>query len=116
MAAIRGKPRSASVYALDDVEALHVTGSKWLDFLINHARATLAQLYASQERIEESTRKSVESLLSVEQDLADIAGVSLDSVKQVIRSVRERGMIMTGRQALTIVDIDSLNAISRGDS
>jgi CRP/FNR family transcriptional regulator, cyclic AMP receptor protein len=143
MAAIRRKPRSASIFALDDVEALYVPGPRWLDFLIEHPRVALAQLYASQERLAESTRKNVESMLSGEQklakaivelwdkglgsgsgddavlrfsqqDLADIAGVSLDSVKQIIRSFKHRGLVATGRQVTRILNLDALSAVSRG--
>lgn len=145
MAAIRHAPRSASIFALNDIEALHIPGPRWVDFLIAHPRVTLAQLHLSMERLAESTRKNVESLLGVEQrlakaivelwskglgtgpeekqelrlsqqDLADIAGISLDSVKQIIRSFKSRMIVTTGRQSTTIIDLERLKEISRGES
>jgi CRP-like cAMP-binding protein len=145
MAAIRRAPRSASMFAINDIVALHIPGNRWIEFLIGHPRAAVAQLRLSQERLAESTRKNVESLLGVEQklakaivelwskglgngpkespvlrfsqqDLADIAGISLDSVKQIIRSLKARKVVTTSRQSTTIVDLDTLREISRGES
>jgi len=70
MAAIRRKPRSASVFALDDVEALYLPAAGWLRFLYDHPRAMHAQWAAEAERTEQATRKIVESELAVGQQLA----------------------------------------------
>jgi CRP/FNR family transcriptional regulator, cyclic AMP receptor protein len=70
MAAIRRKPRSASVFALDDVEALYLPAARWLRFLYEHPRAMHAQWAAQAERTEQATRKIVESELAVGQQLA----------------------------------------------
>ncbi|MFC6016400.1 Crp/Fnr family transcriptional regulator [Plantactinospora solaniradicis] len=141
MASIRMKPRSASVFALSDVEALFLSADRWRTFLLQHPRAVLAQLYATEERLAEATQKSVESLLGAErklakaileldarglgavseqgtllrfsqQDLADIAGVSLDSAKQVIRAMKRANAVNTGRQAITIVDRQAISDIA----
>ncbi|MEU1268228.1 Crp/Fnr family transcriptional regulator [Streptomyces sp. NPDC005799] len=144
MAAVRQKPRSASVFALDDVEALYLPATTWLHFLYDHPRAMHAQLIAADERLEEATRKSVESFLGVEQrlakglveltskelgiqtenglalrfsqqDLADLVGASRESVTQVIRKFKERGIVTTGRQVITIRDLPSLSRIAEGN-
>jgi CRP/FNR family transcriptional regulator, cyclic AMP receptor protein len=70
MAAIRRKPRSASVYAIDEVEALYLPAARWLRFLYDHPRAMHAQWAAEAERTEQATRKIVESELAVGQQLA----------------------------------------------
>ena len=70
MAAIRRKPRSASVYAIDQVEALSLPAARWLRFLYDHPRAMHAQWVAEAERTEQATRKIVESELAVGQQLA----------------------------------------------
>jgi len=70
MAAIRRKPRSASVFALDEVEALYLPAARWLRFLYDHPRAMHAQWAAEAERTEQATRKIVESELAVGQQLA----------------------------------------------
>ena len=144
MAAIRRKPRSASIVALDEVEALHLTADAWLLFLKDHPRAALAQLYLAEERLAEVTRKSADSFLGAvqkiamaileldskelgthtddgivlrfgQQDLADVAGVSLDSAKQVIRSFKSRGIVRTGRQTTVVCDLEVLREIARGN-
>lgn len=144
MAPIRRAPRTASIFAINDITALHIPGPRWITFLMDHPRAALAQLNLSQERLAESTRKNMESLLGVErrlakaivelwskglgsgpdraelrlsqQDLADIAGISLDSVKQIIRKFKARMIVKTGKKSTTILDLDRLEAICRGES
>ncbi len=145
MAAILKRPRSASIFSLDDVESLYLSAAKWLAFLNENSRAALAQVYATQKRIAEATEKVVQSLLGAEQklaksileleskglghaafdgiglrfsqqDLASIAGVSLDSVKQVIRSFKARGIVATRRQMTIVRDLNTLQMIARGDS
>ena len=145
MAAIRNRPRSASVYALNDVQTLYLPGPRWLDFLVSHSRVALALLYLTEERLDEATRKSVESLLGAQQklakallelesnglgskgpegsilrfaqaDLANIAGISIDSAKQGVRLFKAQGIIKVGRQSVTIRDLAQIEAIARGDS
>ena len=70
MAAIRRKPRSASVFAIGEVEALYLPAARWLRFLYDHPRAMHAQWAAEAERTEQATRKIVESELAVGQQLA----------------------------------------------
>jgi CRP/FNR family cyclic AMP-dependent transcriptional regulator len=70
MAAIRRKPRSASVFAMNEVEALYLPAARWLRFLYDHPRAMHAQWAAEAERTEQATRKIVESELAVGQQLA----------------------------------------------
>ena len=144
MAPIRRKPRSASLFAVDEVEALFLPGNKWLQFLREHPRAALAQLYAADERLAEATRKTVESFLGAQQklaramieleesglavpnrdgvklpfgqqELAAIAGVGVDSVKQVVKIFKANKVISNSRQATIIKDPATLRAVARGD-
>jgi CRP/FNR family transcriptional regulator, cyclic AMP receptor protein len=70
MAAIRRKPRSASIIAFDDVEALCLPAAGWLRFLYGHPRAMHAQWAAEADRADQATRKVVESELAVGRQLA----------------------------------------------
>lgn len=144
MAAHRRKPRSASVFAIDHVEALYLSAKTWMRFLYDHPRAMHAQLVAAEQRLEEATRKRVESYLGVEQrlakalveleskglgnrtnqgislqfsqrDLADLVGASRESIVQVIRALKNRDIVKTGRQATILQDLDALRSIARGD-
>jgi CRP-like cAMP-binding protein len=144
MAAVRRKPRSASVIAFDDVEALYLPAARWLRFLYDHPRAMHAQLFASDERLDQATRKIVESDLAIEQrlakalveledsglgthdeegvvlrlsqqDLAALTGASLDSVKKIIRGFKSRDVVGTGRGTMIILNSAALRDIARGD-
>ncbi|SNY15198.1 Crp/Fnr family transcriptional regulator [Paractinoplanes atraurantiacus] len=143
MAAIRRKPRSASVVALTEVQALHISGARWVQFLVEQPRAALAQIYALDERLAEATRKNVDSFLAAERkfaksllelhamgvgevtqagvqlrfsqrDIAEIAGISRESAKDTIGLLKARGVIQTGRSTLTIRDMAAIEAISLG--
>lgn len=144
MSAILEKPRTASVIAFDEVEALFIPGKTWLKFLFDYPRAMRAQLVAAEERLDQATRKIIESDLAIEQrlarvltaliddglgtptddgallrlgqqDLAALIGASkLDSVKKVIRMFRASGIVATGRQAITIRDRAALREIANG--
>jgi CRP/FNR family transcriptional regulator, cyclic AMP receptor protein len=70
MAAIRRKPRSASIIAFDDVEALYLPAVRWLRFLYDHPRAMHAQWAAEADRTDRATRIIVESELAIGQQLA----------------------------------------------
>ncbi len=145
MAAIRSKPRSASVFALDDVQALYLPGAQWLDFMINNPRVAMALLRLTEERLVETTKKAVESTLGTQQklanalleledkglgiknedgtllrfgqaDLANIAGISIDSAKQGIKVFKTKGLVRVERQAVILKNRDEIEAIARGDS
>lgn len=144
MAAANRKPRSASVYAMNPVEALYISAANWLRFLYDHPRAMHAQLVAAEERLNEATRKSVESFLGVEQrlakvlvefeskgagavqdgrfalqlsqrELADVVGASRETVVQVVRALKARGIVTTGRQTTIIENLEALRGIASGD-
>jgi CRP/FNR family cyclic AMP-dependent transcriptional regulator len=70
MSVIRRKPRMASIIAFDDVEALYLPGSRWLQFLYEHPRAMHALLAMTDDMADRATMKNVESELAVEQQLA----------------------------------------------
>lgn len=143
-AAIRRKPRSASVFAEDDVEALYLSAGAWRRFLLDHPRAAIAQLAVSYERQEESDSKLAGSSLAVEQklarelgdlqarglgvqsadgivlrfsqaDLALLIGASRDAVVPVIRALKNNRLISTGRKKIVILDPDALRDIARGE-
>jgi CRP/FNR family cyclic AMP-dependent transcriptional regulator len=144
MAAIRGKPRSATVIAHDEVEVLHLPAPDFLEFLYEHPRALHALLVDSDERLDQATRKIVGSDLAVERrlagalvelvdegvaehldgvlvarfpqaDLASLTGTSLESVKKIVRLLKESKIIDTGRGSISIHDVDLLKEIAMGN-
>jgi CRP/FNR family transcriptional regulator, cyclic AMP receptor protein len=145
MAVSRGKPRSASIVAWDEVVALPLPAETWVDFLYDHPRAMHAQWAAEADRTAQATSKIVESELAVGQqlakeivrlmdkglaktdggavtlelsqyDLASLIGTKkLDSVKKVIRQLKAEGIVSTSRQAIMLLDLAALRSIATGD-
>jgi CRP/FNR family transcriptional regulator, cyclic AMP receptor protein len=144
LAAIEEQPRSASVYAMTDVEALYVSGSEWRKFLSDHVSVMHSLIILLAQRLRESTRKQVESgslalerrvamnllelasmmgdkgvdgtVIGISQaELAGLVGTSRETVSQVMRQLRQRGIALTGRQKITICDKGKLSKISTGE-
>lgn len=143
-AILRRRPRNATVIAIQDVEALFIPGEKWLEFLYAHPRALHAVAAMLADRIDATNHKSIESYLGAEQrlagsllglhgkgltdatgegavlhfsqrDLADLAGVSRESVVQVMRAFKAEGIVATGRQRIILKNLDALGSIAGGD-
>jgi CRP/FNR family cyclic AMP-dependent transcriptional regulator len=70
MAVFRRQPRMASIIAFDDVEALYLPGSAWLQFLYEHPRTMHALLVMTGDMVDRATMKNVESELAIERQLA----------------------------------------------
>jgi len=70
LAVISEEPRMASVIAFNDVEAVRLPGAAWLQFLLDHPRASLALVVAGRGMITQAIQKNVESELAIEQQLA----------------------------------------------
>lgn len=144
MAAVRPQPRTASAIAIDAVEVLRLPANAWLRFLYDNPRAMHAQLVAADTRVSQATNKIVESDLAVEQklakallelvekgvgretedgiamplsqqDLASLTGASLDSVKKIVRTFKEDGMIATGRQVVYVREVAAVAEIAEGN-
>lgn len=143
MAFLRRKPRSASIIAYDEVLALRIAGQDWLDFLYEFPRAMHAQLVAADERLDQATSKFVGSDWAVERklaqvlvellgldlaervgdksvlrfnqrDLASLTAASHDSIKKIIRKLREAEVLDTGRQTVEIWNEPALEDIASG--
>jgi CRP/FNR family transcriptional regulator, cyclic AMP receptor protein len=148
MAVSSGRPRSASVVAFDNVEALYLPAQRWTDFLYEHPRAMHAQWATGSKRNAEAASTIVESELAVGQqlalqlvkladsglgehtpqggvvlqvsqyDLAELIGTKkkkIDSVKKVIRQLKEAGTVDTGRQKIIILNVTALRDVANGD-
>ncbi len=143
MAFLRGKPRSASIVAYDEVLALRIPGQQWLNFLYLFPRAMHAQLVAADGRLDEATSKFVGSDWAIERklanvllelldldlgeqvdgkqvlrfnqrDLASLAAASHDSIKKIMRRLRDAEIIYTGRQTIEIWNREALGEIASG--
>jgi len=132
LAAITGKPRTADLVSINQVDAHLVPGSVWLEFLKTEERANLEMMRHLANRIVGNDRPEVESattsefkiargilrLLSAEmgektpdgirirgvsqRDLGSLSGLSRESAALVLKRMRADGIVSTGRESLTI--------------
>lgn len=140
MASLHGRPRSASVYAMEDILVQVVPEEDWRRFLYDNPRVLFALLNVVNSRLAESTMRSRVSWLGIEQrvaktllelgralgkkeetgtvirglsqrEIAGIVGASRESVAQVMRLFRQQGLVATGRGRITILDVDRLTGV-----
>jgi CRP-like cAMP-binding protein len=145
MAAIEAEPRSASVYAMTDVEALYVSAATWREFLDAHPSVMRSLLLLLAGRLREATRKQAEpgylalerrvamSLIELSEmigahdsdgiaiaisqaELAGLVGTRRETISQVIGQLKQHGIVRTGRQRMTICDRDKLSAVASGET
>lgn len=132
-----GGPRSATVTAIDDVEAVVVPAARYRDLVASDPELSFRLLRLVIGRLRDSDRMLVEHgaydasrrvairLLELakrfgetpaqhltvqlsQDDLAAWSGASREAVNKVLRSLREDGTITTGRGTITILDPDRL--------
>jgi CRP/FNR family transcriptional regulator, cyclic AMP receptor protein len=143
-AALTGRPRSATVTALEPVRAVAVERDRFTDFLGHSPDVSYALLgltsdrmrAADQRRLEFAsmnvrerlaalllelartnaryTETGVELLVPLsKQELAGSVGASREMVQRLLKELRDRGVVVTGRRTLRIVRMDVLRRIAR---
>ncbi|OPG08027.1 transcriptional regulator [Streptomyces sp. GKU 895] len=146
-AALTGRPRSATVTALEPVRAVAVDRDRFTVFLADSPAVSYALLgltsdrmrAADQRRIEFAslhvrerlavlllelahtnaryTEAGVELLVPLsKQELAGSVGASREMVQRLLKDLRDRGVVVTGRRTMRIVRMDVLRRIARADS
>lgn len=138
LAAVDGGTRSASVVAIEDVEALSIPIGAFRDLLRDQPGAALALLAGVADRLRDASRRQAEfgtldatarvaRVLSelgdaygepvadglriglVSQDeLASLCGASREAVARALRTLRSGDLVRTGRRTVTISDVDRL--------
>src|SRR5688500_1447265 len=134
--ALDGAPRSATVAALETIEALILGSEKFLAFLEDHPRVAILLLRTWSHRVRDADRKRVEfgaydtpgrvarrllelverygdsqgkiSLSLTQDELAGWTGSSREAVSKALREFRDRGWISTGRRTISVIDVDAL--------
>lgn len=138
-----GRPRPATVTALEAVEALMIFGDAFTEFA--RSRPGIELLLATLcERLRDSDRKRIEfaaldatervvarlvqladrygepvedgviiSLALTQEELAGWTGASREAVSKAFRSLRRRGWIETGRRTVTIRNLAALRQLAR---
>jgi CRP/FNR family transcriptional regulator, cyclic AMP receptor protein len=133
LSAIDEQPRSASVVALEPVEALVLPGARFRALLDQHPQAALALLRVLAERLRDADAKRVRlagyttmgrvasSLVELsdrfgeggvplsQEELAEWSGSSLESVARTLQTMRGLGWIETRRRAILVRDRAALS-------
>ncbi|MCX4856622.1 Crp/Fnr family transcriptional regulator [Streptomyces canus] len=140
--ALMGEPRSATVKAVSDVVGLDVPAEDLLQFVDQHhlwpqmyrnaihrrresdnERASLTRFTTTRRfalmllNLAEETGKEVGDhweidLALSQQELGSRVGASREAAAKVLRLLRERGLIRTGRQKITVVDLEGLRTLA----
>lgn len=140
LAGIDGEPRSATVTALESVEASVVPAAEFTEFLTSNPAAALELLRSVTRRLRAADRRRAEfgsmdvvsrlarlllelgerygdgsrvAISLTQEELAGWTGASREAVVKALRVLRERGLIETARREIRIVDPDALLAVSR---
>ncbi len=142
--ALDGGSRSATVSALEAIEALIIPADRFKLYLEDHARLAVMLLQTWSRRVRDADRKRVEfgaydtpgrvarrlielverygegdgtdgnsvriSLSLTQDELAGWTGASREAVSKALREFRDRNWIVTGRRAITVLDVDALRA------
>ncbi|MFJ2773743.1 Crp/Fnr family transcriptional regulator [Streptomyces sp. NPDC087300] len=142
-AALTGRPRSATVTALEQVRAVAVQREAFTDFLAHSPAVSFALLGLTSDRTRAADRRRLEFAsmgvrerfavllldlarthgrrtdegieLSVplsKQELAGSVGASREMVQRLLKELRTRGAVVTGRRALLIARPDVLRRIA----
>jgi CRP/FNR family cyclic AMP-dependent transcriptional regulator len=135
--ALDGEPMIASAAAFTDVEAVVITAAKFMELLSDSPTLATALLQQLNRRLRQTSRLlqdistgdavtrvanrlvdlNTESTSAVrtaaklpvsQQDLADWAGLSREAVVRSLRTLRDEGIIETGRLSVTVLDPDAL--------
>lgn len=140
--ALMGEPRSATVRAVSDVAGLDVTAEDLLGFIDrNHLwpqiyrsaihrrresddeRASLARLTITRRfarmllDLAQETGKEVDGhweidLALSQQELGSRVGASREAAALALRKLREQGLVATGRQRLTVLNLEGLRILA----
>lgn len=142
LAAVDGGRRSASVVAVEDVEALALGVDAFGDVLRAHPDAALVLLASLADRLRDASRRQAEfgsldtsvrlartlveladaygeettdgvrlRLLSQE-ELASFCGASREAIARGLRTLRDAGLVRTGRRVVTITDTERMRTWS----
>ena len=137
LAAVDGAEHSASAVAAEPVTALALGPTQFREFLATHAAVSYHLLESVVHRLRSNDRKRVEygaydvgarvarrllelaadsgsiDLPLTQDDLAGLVGASREQVARSLRTLRDAGVVETGRRTLTILDLALLEKRAR---
>ncbi|MEO3974244.1 Crp/Fnr family transcriptional regulator [Streptomyces sp. CAU 1734] len=145
-AALTGRPRSATVTALEQVAAVAVERGRFTEFLSGSPAVSFALLGLTSDRTRAADRRRLEfASMSVRErfasllldlarthgrrteagielavplsklELAGSVGASREMVQRLLKELRDRGAVATGRRTMLIMRPDILRRIARSE-
>ncbi|MDT0382030.1 Crp/Fnr family transcriptional regulator [Streptomyces sp. DSM 42041] len=146
VAALSGRPRSATVRAMGEVQAVAVDQERFTAFLASTPHVALRLLSLTTDRMRDSDSRRLEfAALNVRErlamlllelarthgehtdegirltsglsqyELAGSVGASREAVARLLRELRQRGIVRTGRRGLVLVKPEQLRRMRRAD-
>jgi CRP-like cAMP-binding protein len=142
LAALTGEPRSADLVALTQIDVLHIPGDAFLKLLQTNHRIHLSVTRHLAKRVRELGEEQEESFLTSERrlarailriidagigaetktglviagfsqnDLADLARISRESVSTIFKQFKARGTVSTGRERFTVHDLPAIESLA----
>lgn len=141
LAALSGEPRTASVVAVDEVQAGSIAGPALADFLAGHPDATRQLIRVLGERLDWANRRRIDfaarpaqskiahvladlaataeaqdGVLHVhlsQQDLASIVGIALGTAEGALRALAAQGLVERGYREVLVLDLDRLADVAQ---
>lgn len=137
VAVFGGKPYPASAQAAEDTEVLGIRGADFLKFIASHPELSLriinmlgGRLRDAQSRLKDLAAERAEPRLArilmmlgarlgetlpfTRQEIADMAGVTVETAIRIISRFKDDGIIGPERGGITIIDSVALREISQG--
>ncbi|MBI4282963.1 MAG: Crp/Fnr family transcriptional regulator [Chloroflexi bacterium] len=137
VAVFENKPYPASAQAVAETRVVCIEREKLLSFLARHPQVSLRMINVLGERLREAqsrlrdlagerveqrlasvlvmlSAKSGTSLPFTRQELADMAGTTIETAIRVLSQFRERGIIRSARGKVIILDTEKLRLLSEG--
>lgn len=149
LGAVRGQPRSAAAWGVNDSTLLEMSASQFMELLRAHSELAIDVLKETSERLGELTFQLVEAstysaaervaarlvrlaeildadlnttavvelkLPITQHEIADWAGLAREGAVGGLHSLRELGVIETGRMRVTILNMQALRRIATGEN
>ncbi|WP_433227058.1 Crp/Fnr family transcriptional regulator [Actinomadura formosensis] len=139
-----GSPRSANVLSIRDVEVLHLSANQWNNFVDDNPRVLDALNYMLTRRLGEADERLAHTELAAEprlalalqeliesglgdhtdagvlleldhEELSQVSGLSVESVKKIMKIFRDGNLVRTGRRRVIVQDVPFLRKIATGD-
>jgi len=137
VAVFENKPYPASTQAVADTKILGIQRNDFLSFLANRPQIALSiinilggRLRDAQNRLKDLAGERVEQRLArillmlssklgptlafTRQELADMAGTTTETAIRVTSQLKERGILLSVRGRITILDMDKLRLLGEG--